>query len=172
VERHIIEETSYFMADAKERMLQDHDMATLKCMHGMSMATGPRAIVPDKGLEWRQKYVASSSHSIENERLMELELAHYAINMLVKLVASPSAKPVASTDGQSASSPPLTLERRAAAFNFAKEVVTRVQWGQTCTRRLAATDAYLGGLRAGKEARAKVRSAWHAGLDRQCPSRT
>jgi hypothetical protein len=49
--------------------------------------------------------------------------------------------------------------------HLAKEVVERVRWGQTCTRRLAATDTYMGGLRAGKEARQKVRSAWHAGLD-------
>ena len=44
-------------------------------------------------------------------------------------------------------------------------MVERVRWGQICTRRLAATNTYMGGLRAGKEARAKVRSAWHAGLD-------
>ena len=55
--------------------------------------------------------------------------------------------------------------RRDCTLHFAKEVVERVRWGQTCTRRLAATDTYMGGLRAGKEARAKVRSAWHAGLD-------
>ena len=51
VERRVIEGTPYFMADAKERMLQDHDMATLKRMHGMLLATGARAVVQDKGLE-------------------------------------------------------------------------------------------------------------------------
>ena len=42
---------------------------------------------------WPQKYLASSTHSIEDERLMELELAHHAINVLVKLVESTIAKP-------------------------------------------------------------------------------
>ena len=156
------------MADAKERMLQDHDMSTLRRMREMLMATGPRAVVKDKGLEWRQKYVTSASHSIENERMMELELAHHAINILIKLSrAHRCGKPVVSPDGQSASAPAQNVEkgRRDCTIHFAKEVVERVRWGQTCTRRLAATDTYMGGLRAGKEARRKVRSAWHAGLD-------
>ena len=66
MERQVIEETAYFMADAKARMLQDHDMSTLRRMRDMLMATGPRAVIPDKALEWCQKYVPSSSHSIEN----------------------------------------------------------------------------------------------------------
>lgn len=168
VERRVIEDTSYFMADAKKRMLQDHDMAMLRRMRDMLMATGSRAIVEDKGLEWRQKYVPSASHSIENERLMELELAHHAINILIKLVEDTNvAKPAVSLDGNSTSAPSQSLEegRRNCTLEFAKQVVERVRWGQTCTRRLAATDTYMGGLRAGKEARAKVRSAWHGGLD-------
>ena len=168
VERQTIEDTSYFMADVKKRMLEDHDMATLRRMREMLMATGPRAVVADKGLEWRQKYVPSASHSIENERLMELELAHHAINMMIKLIENTNvAKPDVSADGKSASAPKQSFEegRRDCTLNFSKQVVDRVRWGQICTRRLAATDTYMGGLRAGKEARSKVRSAWHDGLD-------
>lgn len=122
----------------------------------MLMATGSRAIVKDKGLEWRQKYVTSASHSIENERMMELELAHHAINILVKLIEDTAVvKPVVSPDGQSASTPTQDLAkgRRDCTVHFAKVVVERVRSGQTCTRRLAATGTYMGGLRAGKEAR-------------------
>ena len=104
-------------------------------------ATGQRAMVPDKGLEWRQKFVTSDSHSIEDERLMELELAHFAIVRLSRLLEEHVSD---ISDDQQA--------RIKTTVAFADAVEDRLCWGQTCVRRLAAGEMPMGALRAGKEA--------------------
>jgi hypothetical protein len=140
--------------EAKARQLVDFDARVVMQFQEMLEATGPRPVVPDKCLEWRQKFVPSDSHSIEDERLMELELAHFAIVRLGRLLKEYVGD--VSDDQQT---------RIKTTVSFADAVEDRLCWGQTCVRRLAAGETRMGALRAGKEARAKVRSVWHVGLE-------
>ena len=154
VKRELIVRSEMLAEDAKARQLIDFDSQVVMQFQEMLDATGPRAVVADKGLEWRQKFVTSDSHSIEDERLMELELAHFAIVRLRRLLMEHVTDV---GDEQQAQ------VKTTVAFTDAVE--DRLCWGQTCVRRLAAGETRMGALRAGKEARAKIRSAWHVGLE-------
>ena len=154
VKRELIVRSDMLAEDARARQLVDFDSRVVMQFQEMLDATGPRAVVPDKGLEWRQKFVTSDSHSIEDERLMELELAHFAIVRLARLLEEHVSD--VSDDQQGGI-------KTTVAFTDAVE--DRLCWGQTCVRRLAAGETRIGALRAGKEARAKIRSAWHVGLE-------
>jgi hypothetical protein len=140
--------------EAKSRQLVDFGARMVMQFQEMLDVTGSKAVLRDKGLEWRQTFVASDSHSIEDKRLMELELAHFAIVRLDRLLKEHA---VDIRDDQKA--------RVKTTVAFADAVEDRLCWGQTCVRRLAAGEIRIGALRAGKEARAKVRSAWHVGLE-------
>jgi len=86
VKRKLIVRSDMLHKDAKSRQLVDFDSRVVMQFQEMLDATGSKAVVRDKGLEWRQTFVASDSQSIEDERLMELELAHFAIVRLCKLL--------------------------------------------------------------------------------------
>jgi hypothetical protein len=114
---------------------------------GMLEATGERAYVENSGLNWRKKYVTSDTHSIEDERMMELEMAQWGIIKLTELLK-----------GLAVNLDEDLAEDLSTVVAFTDQVQDRFCWGQTCVRRLAAGETKIGALRAGKEAQAKCRS--------------
>lgn len=152
VQRAKISDSRKLKASANKRQLEDFDAAQTMWLEGMLEATGERAYVESSGLNWWKKYVTSDSHSIEDERMMELEMAQWGIVKLTELLK----RLAVNLDEDQA-------EDVSTVVAFTDEVQDRLCWGQTCVRRLAAGETKIGALRAGKDARAKCRSVWHKG---------
>ena len=134
-------------------MFLDEERKTFLQFQSMLKATGKRAYVEDKGLDWRKKFVTSDTHSIEDEHMMELEMVQWGTTQLSALLK----KHAVNLDEEQ-------TEDASTSVALTDEVRERLCWGQTCVRRLASRQTRIGTLRAGKGARAKVRSAWHAGI--------
>jgi hypothetical protein len=63
VKRELIVRSDMLDKEGKSRQLVDFDARVVQFQE-MLDATGSKAVVRDKGLEWRQKFVALDSHSI------------------------------------------------------------------------------------------------------------
>ena len=70
----------------KKRQLKDFDASIMMRFESMLEATGEQAYVESKGLDWRKKFVTSDTHSIEDESMMELEMAQWGIIKLMELL--------------------------------------------------------------------------------------
>jgi hypothetical protein len=105
-------------------------------------STGKGAADTQRRHRWRAEYALQFTNRIKHKRMLELEMAEWAITKLANIIT-----------GQAR---PDSIFTTPELLRLSHEIQGRLRWGQQCISRIVIKDTNFGALKAGQRSVAKV----------------